>query len=262
MFRAGFFQFRPHFGEVRKNLETVLESLAGVEADLMVLPELPFTGYNFRNRRELAGLAEDPSRSETVDALASLCRRKSLYLVTGFAEKAGDRIFNSALLIRPRGPVRIYRKLHLFFNEKKIFDPGDLPLQTHTVRGVRIGMMICFDWVIPEVARTLALERADLLCHPSNLVLDYCQKSMRTRCLENGVFAITANRFGLEKRPHGSLKFTGGSTIIGPRSEILAQAPAQRRRIEIAGIDPKLARNKFLTRHNHLLKDRRPEFYA
>jgi len=197
-----------------------------------------------------------------VDALASLCRRQSMYLVTGFAEKAGDRIYNSSLLIGPRGLIQTYRKIHLFLNEKKIFDPGDLPLEIRSVRGVKIGMMICFDWVFPEATRTLAVRGMDLLCHPSNLVLNYCQKSMLTRCLENGVFAITANRFGLEERPHGSLRFTGGSQIVGPRGDLLVRAPAQRRRIEIAAIDPKEARNKLLTPRNHLLNDRRPEFYC
>jgi predicted amidohydrolase len=262
MIQAGFFQFRPRFGDIEANLSTVIDALSEIDADLVVLPELPFTGYNFKNRRELASLAEDPARSGTMDALVSLCRRKSMYLVTGFAEKSGDRIFNSSLLIGPRGLLRTYRKLHLFLDEKKVFDPGDIPLEVRSVRGVKVGMMICFDWVFPEVTRTLAVKGMDLLCHPANLVLSYCQRSMLTRCIENGVFAITTNRFGLEERPHGSLRFTGGSQIVGPRGDLLARAPGQRRRIELVAIDPGEARNKLLTPRNHLLKDRRPEFYC
>jgi predicted amidohydrolase len=71
------------------------------------------------------------------------------------------------------------------------------------VEGVKIGLMVCFDWVFPEVARSLALQGTDILCHPSNLVLAYCQQAMLTRCIENGVFAVTCNRFGSEDRPPG-----------------------------------------------------------
>jgi len=70
---------------------------------------------------------------------------------------------------------------------------------------MRVGMMVCFDWAFPEVARALALKGADLIGHPANLVLTYCQQAMVTRCIENLVFAVTANRYGTEERPHGEL---------------------------------------------------------
>jgi predicted amidohydrolase len=45
-------------------------------------------------------------------------------------------------------------------------------------------MMVCFDWFFPESARTLALRGAQIIAHPANLVLPYCQTAMVTRCLE------------------------------------------------------------------------------
>ena len=111
------------------------------------------------------------------------------------------------MLLGPRGLLQTYRKVHLFNQEKRWFDPGDLPFQVERVRGVRVGMMICFDWVFPEASRALALQGADLVAHPSNLVLDYCQRVMPARCIENGVFAVTANRFGEDRRPHRQRAF-------------------------------------------------------
>src|SRR5207253_5521489 len=61
-------------------------------------------------------------------------------------------------------------------------------------------MMVCFDWFFPESVRTLALAGAEIIAHPSNLVLPYCPDAMVIRCLENRVFAVTANRIGAEKR--------------------------------------------------------------
>jgi predicted amidohydrolase len=259
--RVGFYQYRPLFGQPDRNGRKVLERLKSIRADLVVLPELAFTGYLFRNRAELAALAEEPARSLLVQSLVDLCRARKLHLVAGFAEKARDRVFNSALLLGPRGIRRTYRKLHLFNEEKRWFDPGDTPLDVDRVAGVRVGMMVCFDWVFPEVARTLALQGAELLAHPSNLVLDYCQRTMIGRSIENGVFTVTANRFGEDRRQHGSLRFTGRSQITGPRGELLAHAPSQREVLEVVKIDPARARDKKITRRNHLLRDRRPEFY-
>jgi predicted amidohydrolase len=79
---------------------------------------------------------------------------------------------------------------------------------------VKVGMMICFDWIFPESARTLALKGAQIIAHPSNLVLSYCQQAMFTRAVENRVFTITANRTGTEINGDKELYFTGKSVIV------------------------------------------------
>jgi predicted amidohydrolase len=262
MIKVGYYQFCPTFGQVERNLSTILHALGGVEADLLVLPELALTGYSFRDRAELEPLAEDPAHSASVRDLTTLCRQRDLHLVTGFAERQGDRLYNSALLIGPQGLQATYRKLHLFGSEKDCFDPGDLPLRVSEVRGVRVGMMICFDWVFPEVARALALGGADLLCHPANLVLTYCQQTMLARCIENGVYAVTANRTGVEARHHGELAFTGQSQAAAPRGELLHRASPDADELYVVEIDPERARDKMLAARNDIMADRRPAFYG
>lgn len=260
--RIGFYQFRPAFGRVSQNVQKVVKALHGAGAELIVLPELAFTGYYFSDREEVMALAEDPQNSPTVDALVALCRDNDFYLVTGFTERKQDKCFNSALLIGPEGLLHTYRKLHLFNEEKYWFDDGDIPLQVNSVRGASIGIMICFDWAFPEVTRVLTLQGADIVCHPSNLVLSYCQQTMLARCLENRVFAVTANRFGSDNRPHGALKFTGRSQVVAPGGELLFRAAAQREMLHITTVDPEVARDKFITGLNDLIVDRRPEFYG
>jgi len=262
MLRVGYYQFRPVFGEVETNRKKVVQKLLKAEADLLVLPELPFTGYNFADKEELLPLAENLQNSLTVYQLAEVCARKDFYLVTGFAERQGDAVYNSALLIGPEGLVHSYRKLHLFFREKEIFEPGDIPIQVQEVKGVKIGMMICFDWIFPEVSRSLALLVAQIICHPSNLVLSHCQQAMPTRCLENGVFAVTANRFGSENRPHGGLRFTGKSQVVSPEAKVLHRAKSQQEELLIIEIDPARALNKKMTEFNDLFNDRRPGYYG
>ncbi len=260
--RVGFYQFNPEFGHVHQNVTRVINALQDVRADIIVLPELPFTGYLFRDRRELALLAEEIPRSETIGVLATLCRRRDFFIVTGFAEKAGDRLFNSAVLVGPGGVLHVYRKLHLFNTEKECFDPGDTPLEAVTVRDARVGMMVCYDWRFPEVARVLTLKGAQLICQPANLVLPWCQQTMLTRSLENNVFSVTANRHGTERRPHGKLTFTGQSQIADPRGNRLCRAPKDTDALCIEDIDIAQADEKKMTPQNDLLTDRRPEFYG
>lgn len=259
--KLGYYQFRPLFGKVDKNLNKVLKALDGAEADVIVLPELAFSGYYFQEKKELLQLSEDISSSSIIKELTALCKNNNFYIVTGFAEKDDVDCYNSAILIGPEGFIHSYRKLHLFNEEKKFFTPGDTPLVTHDIRGVKIGIMVCFDWAFPEVTRSLTLLGADVICHPSNLVLSYCQQTMLSRCLENRIYAVTCNRYGSDKRPNGELKFTGKSQIVAPGGDLIHRAYAQRDELFITDIDAELARQKNITPLNDLLADRRPEYY-
>ncbi|MFZ5515218.1 MAG: nitrilase-related carbon-nitrogen hydrolase [Candidatus Zhuqueibacterota bacterium] len=257
----GLIQFDVTFGQPKLNIDRAIRLMEQSIADLWVLPELFHSGYSFTSRDELAALAEPIPDGQTCQALLAYAAKQSCAIVAGIAESAGGQFYNSAALITKDGVVGVYRKVHLFDREKFWFSPGDLPFSVHKINYVAIGMMICFDWLFPEAARTLALKGADVLCHPSNLVLPYCQSAMITRCLENRVFAITANRIGAESRGDGSLTFTGGSQIIDPRGQILFRAGRDTEESVVVSIDPELARDKSITRNNNALNDRRPDMY-
>jgi predicted amidohydrolase len=182
-------------------------------------------------------------------------------IVGSIAERAGDSCYNTCVLSSGGAIKARYRKVHLFDREKELFAPGDMPFDVYELGGVRIGMMVCFDWVFPEAMRALALKGAQIVCHPSNLVLPYCPRAMITRCIENGVYAITTNRVGNEARAGLDLTFIGMSQVVGPRGEVLMRANEEEEDLRIIDIDPALADNKMITRRNHLIDDRRPEFY-
>ena len=126
----------------------------------------------------------------------------------------------------------------------------------------RLGVMICFDWIFPESARALALAGADVVAHPSNLVLPHCPDSMPVRALENRVFTATANRVGSDCDGRETLTFIGRSRICSPRGAVLAEASATEPGVVAAEIDPREARDKALNPFNDLLGDRRPDLYA
>ena len=121
--------------------------------------------------------------------------------------------------------------------------------------------MICFDWRFPESARKLALLGAQIICHPSNLVLPHCPNSMVVRALENNVFTITADRVGVENRTGEKLEFIGKSRIISPDGTVLGELGTEEPGFLAVEIDPALADDKNVTPRNDLFDDRRPEFY-
>lgn len=257
---VGFFQFAPQLGKVEENLRRIRSALENLRADLIVLPELATSGYLFTSPKELAEVAEPATDGPTYRALAPLARRQDMAIVIGIPERTPEGIYNSALAILPDGSVHVYRKIHLFFEEKRLFRSGDR-LVVFEFKGARIGMMICFDWAFPELARSLALMGADLLVHPANLILPYGQNAMRVRAVENRVFTITANRIGREERGGHMFTFTGGSQITDERGEILVQAGRKSEALFVVQIDPTRARDKRLNPYNDLFKDRRPEIY-
>jgi predicted amidohydrolase len=260
--KIGFFQSFPQLGRKDENVEKAISSIRGAKADLLVLPELFSTGYLFENEEELKRSAEFIPKGPTFLKMADLAAQENVNLVFGMAERDGEKFFNSSVLVTPGGDFQTYRKLHLFDREKLWFSPGDGELEVFDIGLSKVGMMICFDWIFPEVARILALKGAEIICHPSNLIIPgYCQNTMITRSVENRVFAITANRTGSEEKKGVKLSFTGNSQIVDPKGNILAKADGCQEGVWTVDIDPGLAQDKKFTPNNHLFDDRRPEFY-
>jgi len=260
--QVGFFQFEPFFGEVARNLDIVEARVASQACELLVLPELAMSGYQFLSHEEVEGLAEEIPHGATTHRLVELARAQGMFIVAGLPERHGRHVYNSAILVGPDGFLGLYRKTHLFFEETLYFSPGNTGFKVWDIGPVKIGILICFDWVFPESARTLALQGADIVCHPSNLVLPHCPDAMVTRCLENRVFGLTANRIGREQRGEKPpLTFIGKSEIVTPSGEILYRASTDQPEYVVRTIDPKEAQKKSLNPYNDLFVDRRPEWY-
>jgi len=258
--RVAAVQFEPAFGDAGGNARRLADLIEPVDADLFVMPELALSGYLFESIDEAQVLSQS-SDSDVFDRLATIARAKDAALIVGFAEKADEGLYNSSLLMAPDGRREVYRKIQLFNTEKEVFLPGNRPPAVVDVAGVKLGMMICFDWIFPEVSRSLALLGADILCHSANLVLPYCQDAMVTRAIENRVFAITANRVGTENRAGLALTFTGQSEIVTPLGRVLERAPVTGETVLVHEIDPTEARDKQITPRNNIREDRRTDLY-
>jgi predicted amidohydrolase len=257
--KIGFLQFAPILGDRDANIEKIDPLLkTDAEFDLLVLPELCHSGYNFTSREQARETSEEIGRSVFVEYLESVARQRRCHLVAGVNERDGEQLYNTSVLVGPEGFIGKYRKMHLFWNEPDIFQAGDLGLPVYDIGSCRVGMLICFDWIFPEVWRILALKGADLICHPSNLVLPgFCQKAIPVHAMINRFYVVTANRVGTESE----LTFTGLSVIADPKGEVIAQAEQTSEEIKTAEMDLELARDKMMTPRNHVFKDRRSEEY-
>jgi predicted amidohydrolase len=256
--KVAYVQFEPALADSKASIARLKPLLNDViDADLVVLPELAHSGYYFKDR------AQAEECAETLDGpfctfLKNWCRSTDTYVVAGWNERADAAIFNSAVLVGPDGVEGVYRKIHLFNREKLYFASGDRDVPIFKIRGATIAMLICFDWIFPEVWRVAALKGAQIICHPSNLVLPgMAQQGVPAHSLMNRVFCITANRVGVE----GELHFTGNSIITNARGEVICSADKHNSETGIVEINPEDADDKMVTERNDLLQDRRPEFY-
>jgi len=258
----GFIQPKVRFGNIEYNIERIeslLESIDGF--DLVVMPELVYTGYIFRGRRETLKIASKYGDRITKH-LEQISDRYSAAIVAGAPELEDGKVYNSAYIAYKGEVLDTYRKLHLFYKEKEWFDPGDKPLNVYEFDRFRLGVMICFDWRFPEVARILSLKGADVIAHPSNLVFDYAYTVALARAVENKVYVITSNRVGTDNRAGMRIRFKGLSQIVSPDMEVLYRGRRYREDAKTVEVDISLARDKMATKLNHLFRDRRVEFYS
>jgi predicted amidohydrolase len=251
--RVGFVQINSRLADVEWNIDRAFQLVGNKQIDLLVLPELFNTGYNFRDKRQLAKLAEPIPRGPTAQIIREFSKQEDNMIVAGMAERKGQSMYNSAVIVKSGEYLGTYRKIHLFYNEKKFFAPG----REFKVFG-KVGVMICFDWIFPESARTLMLKGAEVIAHPSNLVMPHCPDSMKTRALENHIYVVTADRVGVER----GLRFIGQSQIVSPQGRVIYRGSPTNEECTVRGINLELARDKSVTPRNDLVKDRVPQAYV
>lgn len=220
-------QFEPKVGVeyLQRNADAVTERIgraADNGAGLIVLPELATTGYVFNTREEAFAHAESVPDGPTVELLSGLARERDLYLVACVAERDGDRLFDTAVLVGPSGYIGRYRKTHLWNTEKLWFTPGNEGYVVFDTPIGRIGLLVCWDIWFPETARIVAQMGADIICIPTGWVWTppplydasgVCMAAHLTITAAhvNNVFIATADRIGQER----GAGFMGNSLIAG-----------------------------------------------
>jgi predicted amidohydrolase len=209
-----------------RKIENICSASRSKNIQLMVFPELSITGYVCRdNFYQLAEGLNGPS----VSFVKRISKENDISIVFGLPTtgRVKNVIYNSSIMVNPDGRVYSYDKLYLpthsVFEEKRYFRPGN-KVQSFDVKGVNIGMSICYDLYFPEIYRILSLKGAELIicisASPSTRK-EYFEMLVKARAIENGIFMVLVNRVGIED----GLNFWGGSQIVGPNGDIIKKGP-------------------------------------
>lgn len=274
---AAFIQYKPVIADPMTNFEQVEKLLERIEqdTDLVVLPELAFTGYNFDTTESILPYSEHAKDSETTEFLTKQSQKHGIHIIAGFSEldvNDKTKIYNSSMLVGVDGLVGTYRKIHLFGNEKVVFQPGDefkvfpLKLKKSGIE-TKLGILVCFDWIFAESWLSLFHKGAALIAHCTNLVLPgKAQKAVPVLSMMHRIPVVMANRYGTENSYPESkaaelLNFTGNSIITDARGEVLVSAPESDDFVGHARINIDDARNKQVTDQNNLISDRNGNVY-
>lgn len=264
--RIAVLQFAPALGMLESNLASILAGVdraAAAGADLFVAPEMSLTGWTLRDpelRAQMAAAVE----AKALPALARAAAEGQLGIVVGGPlpvpsepPRVGGRpaLANAVLALAPDGSRTVYRKIHLFGEERDWWLAGDRPA-VGTINGVRVGLTICYDGEFPEIPRITRLAGAQMIVVPTTNMTPYEADQdlvFATRALENECPVVVANRVGKEN----DWTYFGRSLIADQRGRIVAQAGSQEELL-IADIEPARSGDPALS----YLTRRRPEVYG
>ncbi|MGQ9819333.1 MAG: nitrilase-related carbon-nitrogen hydrolase [Candidatus Kapaibacteriales bacterium] len=256
-------QFKPNFKQLESNLEFLKDKSENIAADLICFPEMATSGYFFLSKDEIWPFVFD-FKSEIIRTFQDISTKHSRIIIFGFPERSGNTIYNSAAIIFPDPQLTcVYRKTHLFYKEKLIFEAGDTGyfVNFYEPLNLKLGVLLCYDWRFPEASRSLGILGADLIACPSNLVTKVWTIAIPARALENHLYFLVSNRVGFEQNNNEKVEFNGKSGLWDYNGEVMALASSTDEQVLICQIDPTKARNKKINDYNEIFADRRPEMY-
>ena len=229
-----------------------VDSAASEGAQLAVLPECTWPAY-LLGTDHVDRWQTLPTSDAVIERFADAARRNGIVLVVGLAVPIGadrSKVANAAVVIEADGTVvHETHKRFLWDVDMLWFTPGTASQVVPTSVG-RLGVMICADGRMPEIARELAVAGAELLVDPTAWVTagpdpatwnnPQAIHMFPTRARENGIWAVAANKVGLER---DLVAYCGRSCIVAPNGQVMARASSEQAEtiiIDVALAEPAL----------------------
>jgi predicted amidohydrolase len=255
-------------GEKERNLdaaERLVRAAAADGADLVALPEK----WNLLAGGEALRAGAEPLEGPSLGAARGWAAELGIHLLAGsIAERAGEKAFNTSVLIGPDGSdLAVYRKIHMFdvdvggvaYRESENEEAGT-EIVTAQAGGLSVGLTVCYDLRFPELFRILAVRGARLIAVPSAFTAttgrDHWEVLLRARAIENQAFVLAPDQVG-EAPPHYDSH--GHSAIVDPWGTVLAEVSEGE---GFAAADLDLRRQDELRESLPSLANRRPEAYV
>lgn len=271
---------------VNRMLEMLREAKSR-QADFVVFPELALTTFFPRywmdDREVVEKYFEKTMPNPSVQPLFDEAKKLGLGFYLGYAELTPEgRCFNTSILVdKKAGIVGKYRKIHLPGHadhkveapfqhlEKKFFEVGDLGFRVWPMLDTNIGMCLCNDRRWPETYRVMSLQSAELVVlgyntpswnihwhEPPHLRMFHHLITLQASAYQNVLWIGAAAKCGSEDGHH----MIGGSVIVAPSGEIVAQSSGEEDEVIFSRIDLSLGDN-FRKHVFNFAKHRSPEHY-
>ena len=292
--RIGAAQFEARDGDKAYNLsriDALTHQAAEEGAELVCFHESSIPGYTFienLTRVQIVDLAEPIPEGPSIERLAAIARTHGVAIGAGLIEQDGDGLFNSYIVVTGDGVAAKHRKIHAFISEA--IACGD-SYTVFDLLGARFGILICYDVNLPENVRMTAMKGAEIIlmphvtgCLPSPMPgrgpvdpqvwhnrgrdpvrcrqefdgpkgRGWLMRWLPARAYENGVYAVYTNPIGVDG---GTIK-PGGSMLLDPFGEVLAECRELGDEVVVATLDP---RKIEVAPGQSYVRARRPELYG
>lgn len=239
----------------KTNMQRMVAEAARRRSQVVLLPELWSTGYDWANYRSHAEAINTGMFSE----LSAMAAKAKISIFGSILEQRGDYVANSAPFFASNGrTMGIYRKIHLFrlFQEDKYLQPGGSSLTMDLPWGPTAAA-ICYDLRFPEMFRRYADEGAILLLLVAEWPLErieHWRLLIQARAIENQMYVAAVNAVG----ETGDTVFGGHSMIVDPWGKIIAEAGEEPM---LLTADIEMDRVKEVRERITVLNDRRTDLF-
>jgi predicted amidohydrolase len=230
-------------GDNLKKISDWTEKAADSGAHLVLFQELSLSGFipnhpagdhdrwlraALKKTRQMAQRIPGP----WIERLIDIAKKNDLLVSAGMIEDAGSLLHNTQVIVGPGGLLGKWRKMHIPMYEAPFYNGGGVPEVIETPLG-RLGVNICFDAMLPESTRLLAVQSPDIVLFPfaadpapatAAVWRAWALPFLQARCAENGVFGVASNYVGNIECMGIKQTFPGGGMVIGPRGELLAKS--------------------------------------
>jgi len=193
-------------------------------ADLGLFNETNITGY--WQTTQIRDLAE-PLDGPIVQYLTGLANELDIMICAGMAEREGDKVYNTQVLIGPDGLIGYHRKSSLASGEEKYFDIGN-DTNVFDIGFCKVGIAICYESIQPDTCAALAAKGAEVILAP------YCNGVTRQeidegkrpyfneRARDNNVWYIACDQCGSSNGSITEPERAGVGCFVNPSGDIVA----------------------------------------
>ena len=232
-------EFGDNFKKYLQKIEFFINNLLEQETNIIIFPESNFIFPE--------------SGDEVINKIKQITKNRKVLCAITLVEKTGEVYYKTTFLVESGKLRGKYRKTHLEREEKNLFTSGDLGLPAFKTSYGYMGVMIGYEGIFPEIARTLTLKGADLIIWPSKFTNDRQINICRSRGAENKIFIACSNSISHQSNGH--------SLLTSPSGQILTSCLDKTEQASLSSLNLLLSRNKDIVPHTNTILNRKPDTY-